>query len=141
MPEQLTKHPEVTLQVLKSSGAVCAEGVAPEILTRCPAERFCKLPGGEICVYGLADAARMTQPTAADWRQLVQAVDAGAAPAPAAPGAPSAWLYGGTGLLVGLALGTVAAAVLFRRSAMRRRRARHPQHTRHPPANEHDPRS
>ncbi len=35
MPEQLTKHPEVTLQVLQSGGARCASGTAPEILTRC----------------------------------------------------------------------------------------------------------
>jgi hypothetical protein len=70
MPEQLTKHPEVTLQVLKSAGAQCGAVAKPEILTACPAERFCKLPGGEICVYGLADATRMTQITAADWQVL-----------------------------------------------------------------------
>jgi hypothetical protein len=29
MPEQLTKHPEVTLQVLQSGGARCASGAAP----------------------------------------------------------------------------------------------------------------
>ena len=29
MPEQLTKHPEVTLQVLRSAGARCGEGLAP----------------------------------------------------------------------------------------------------------------
>ena len=82
MPEQLTKHPDVTLQVLKSGGAVCAQGAPQEILTRCPAERFCKLPGGEVCVYGLPDAPQMTQPSAADWRALAQAVaPEGAAPA------------------------------------------------------------
>ena len=26
MPEQLTRHPEVTLQVLRSAGAKCGEG-------------------------------------------------------------------------------------------------------------------
>ena len=46
MPEQLTKHPQVTLQVLRSSGAKCAQGEAQDILTQCPAERLCKLPGG-----------------------------------------------------------------------------------------------
>ena len=56
MPEQLTKHPEVTLQVLRSAGAQCGTGAPPTILKACPAERFCKLPGGDICVYGLADA-------------------------------------------------------------------------------------
>jgi hypothetical protein len=89
MPEQLTKHPEVTLQVLQSGGARCASGAAPEILTRCPAERFCKLPGGEVCVYGFADAPRMTQPGVADWQALAQVV----APPSAANG--SAWLLHG----------------------------------------------
>ena len=56
MPEQLTKHPEATLQVLRSAGAQCGTGAPPTILTACPAERLCTLPGGEICVYGLADA-------------------------------------------------------------------------------------
>jgi hypothetical protein len=70
MPEQLTKHPEVTLQVLRSAGAACSAGAKQEILVKCPAERFCKLPGGEICVYGLADAASMTQITSSDWRAL-----------------------------------------------------------------------
>lgn len=70
MPEQLTKHPDVTVQVLRSAGAKCGEGAAQEILTQCPAERFCKLPGGEICVFGLPDSARMTQLTAGDWLAL-----------------------------------------------------------------------
>jgi hypothetical protein len=42
-----------------------------EILTKCPTDRFCKLPGGEICVFGLPDAPRMTQITATEWRSLV----------------------------------------------------------------------
>lgn len=70
MPEQLTKHPEVTLQVLRSAGATCSAGAKQEILVTCPTDRFCKLPGGEICVYGLADAASMTQITSSDWRAL-----------------------------------------------------------------------
>lgn len=105
MPEQLTKHPEVTLQVLRSAGAQCGTGAPPAILTACPAERFCKLPGGEVCVYGLADAARMTQLTPGDWQALAQAVPATAAgSAPAAiPGPPLAW---GAGLLLlGVAVG------------------------------------
>jgi hypothetical protein len=55
MPEQLTKHPEVTIQVLRSAGVKCGEGSVQEILTKCPADSFCKLPGGEICVYGLSE--------------------------------------------------------------------------------------
>jgi hypothetical protein len=70
MPEQLTRHPEVTLQVLKSGGARCGEGLPQEILRDCPAARFCKLPGGEVCVHGLADASRMTQISTTDWRAV-----------------------------------------------------------------------
>jgi hypothetical protein len=70
MPELLSKHPEVTLQVLKSGGARCGEGVPPEVLKACPPAQFCKLPGGEVCVHGLADASRMTQITATDWRAV-----------------------------------------------------------------------
>jgi hypothetical protein len=49
MPEILTKHPEMVLQVLNSQGAQCGTGAAPKILTRCPPEKFCKLSGGELC--------------------------------------------------------------------------------------------
>jgi hypothetical protein len=40
MPEQLTKHPQVTLQVLQSAGAQCGVGAKQEILTACPPARF-----------------------------------------------------------------------------------------------------
>ena len=53
MPEQISKYPDVTLKVLKGAGAVCGEGAKQKILTQCPAEQFCKLPTGEICVYGV----------------------------------------------------------------------------------------
>ena len=104
MPEQLTKHPEVTLQVLRSAGAKCAEGAPQDILTNCPTERFCKLPGGEICVFGLSDASRMTQITSAEWRYLLPS---------ALPESPSTsqslmsepLLSGGLGLLAGVAIG------------------------------------
>jgi hypothetical protein len=102
------------LQVLKSGGARYASGAAPEILTRCPAERFCKLPGGEVCIYGFADAPRMTQPSVADWQALAQAV----APPVGANG--SAWLLpGGAGLLLGLAIGAALTSALLRRSGAR----------------------
>src|SRR5512140_1495211 len=103
MPEQLTKHPDVTLQVLRSSGARCAEDAAQEILTQCPAARFCKLPGGEICVYGLADAPQMTQITAAEWREVATAA-LGQVP----PSEPS---LGGDALVIG-SIGLVAGAVM-----------------------------
>jgi hypothetical protein len=113
MPEQLTKHPEVTLQVLRSSGAKCAQGEAQDILAQCPAERFCKLPGGEICVFGLSDASRMTQITATEWSALVPAAP------PAAPRSEDAFsgealLSGGIGLLAGAAIGFALARLRHR---------------------------
>ncbi|HEX6704978.1 MAG TPA: hypothetical protein VF169_09480 [Albitalea sp.] len=94
MPEQLTRHPEVTLQVLKSAGAQCGSFAPQDILKTCPAERFCKLPGGEVCIYGIADAPRMTQFTAADWHAVALATRV---LAPASPG--SAASVSGAGAL------------------------------------------
>ena len=109
MPEQLTKHPEVTLQVLRSAGARCGEGAAQDILKQCPAERFCKLPGGEVCVYGLPEAARMTQVSTAEWQAI--------APAPPAPRADAAWIAG----VAGLVAGALVALALQRAWRARRR--------------------
>jgi len=115
MPEQLTKHPEVTLQVLRSSGAKCGEGAAQEILTQCAAERFCRLPGGEICVFGLSDASRMTQITATELRALVPPVPP---ETPRSLGAISGemLLGAGIGLLAGAAI-AMAVSRLRRRPA------------------------
>lgn len=71
MPEQITKYPDVTLKVLKGAGARCGEGVEQKILTRCPKERFCSLPTGEICVYGISEVSEMTQ---IGGRELAQAI-------------------------------------------------------------------
>ena len=101
MPEQLTKHPEVTLTVLRSSGAKCAEGARQEILTQCPAQRFCKLPGGEICVFGLPEASKMTQITSAEWKSLAQSLPA--APVKSSESGATVLSSGG-GLLAGAAL-------------------------------------
>jgi hypothetical protein len=114
MPEQLTKHPDVTLQVLRSAGAKCGEGALQEILTQCPADRFCKLPGGEICVFGLPDSLNMTQLTPEDWQALV-AVHIRKAESPAI--GPEALAAGGIGLIVG----TLLAAIFSRRRANRMR--------------------
>lgn len=104
MPEQLTKHPDVTLQVLRSAGARCGEGVSPKILTHCPVERFCQLPGGELCVYGLPEAMQMTQITAAQWHALVPG------PAPASSAASGVdWADAGWGLVAGLVVGAGVA--------------------------------
>lgn len=111
MPEQLTKHPEVTLRVLQSGGARCAEGAPQTILSSCPAERFCALPGGEICVYGLPDAPRMTQLAAADWQALSALTVPAAAPPPSAPASDGPGLLAGVsaGVLLGVLLGLLAA--------------------------------
>lgn len=110
MPEQLTKHPDVTLQVLRSAGARCGEGEAQQILTTCPAERFCKLPGGEICVYGLADASRMTQISPSDWQATFRSLQIEPAePEPAQAPNEGSLLLGGGLLLAGAALGAVFA--------------------------------
>jgi hypothetical protein len=61
MPEQISKYPEVTLKVLKGSGAVCGEGAEQRILTKCPPENFCSLRAGEICVYSIDEIPQMTQ--------------------------------------------------------------------------------
>lgn len=107
MPEQLTKHPEVTLQVLRSAGAKCGDGAAREILTQCPAERFCKLPGGEICVYGLADAPRMTQITTSEWRALTQSLSLEPLPVNRSP--TEMWAIGATALVVGVLIGLMVS--------------------------------
>lgn len=106
MPEQLTRHPDVTLQVLRSAGGRCGEGVAPQILETCPAERFCAFPGGEICVYGLGEARRMTQIGAADWQAVLGSPAAAPGSATAPPVAPVTAFGSAIGLLLlGVALG------------------------------------
>lgn len=122
MPEQLTKHPEVTLQVLRSAGARCGEGAAQDILDRCPPERFCKLPGGEVCVLGIPQASRLTQFGAADWQALLPVVQAGAGQAMAPPSTPgAALLVGGTGMLIGMLVGVAATRLAGRRGQPSRR--------------------
>ncbi len=113
MPEQLTKHPDVTMQVLRSSGGKCAEGAVQDILTTCPAERFCKLPGGEICVFGLADASKMTQITAAEWRVLIPSAASETARPPES--FISEGLSGGIGLLAGVVIGLAVSRFRRRR--------------------------
>jgi hypothetical protein len=108
MPEQLTKHPEITLQVLRSAGAQCADNSPQSILTRCPAERFCKLPGGELCIYGLPEARQMTQVTPAEWRAVLQSLERTSG-LPAGLGS-EAVVGAGIGLVVG-----AAAVAVFRR--------------------------
>jgi hypothetical protein len=63
MPEQISKYPDVTLQVLRESGAVCGQGAPQKILKQCPQDRFCSLRAGEVCVYGINEIPQMTQIT------------------------------------------------------------------------------
>jgi hypothetical protein len=114
MPEQLTKHPEVTLQVLRSGGAKCGEGLAPSILTRCPNERFCQLPGGEICVFGLPEVQQMTQISAAEWQAVLPLPPPSTTSAPGPVGS-EVWLAGGAGLVAGAVIAVVVSRFWLRR--------------------------
>jgi hypothetical protein len=71
MPEQISKYPDVTLQVLKESGAVCGQGAPQTILKQCPRDRFCSLRTGEICVYGINEIPKMTQITSQELAKVV----------------------------------------------------------------------
>jgi hypothetical protein len=71
VPEQITKYPEITLQILKGAGARCGEGVEQKILTKCPPKKFCALPTGELCVYGIEEIPQMTQLSTRDLAQVV----------------------------------------------------------------------
>jgi hypothetical protein len=71
MPEQISKYPEVTLQVLRESGAICGQGTPQQILKQCPRDRFCSLRTGEICVYGINDIPKMTQITSQELAKVV----------------------------------------------------------------------
>ena len=83
MPEQISKYPDVTLQVLRESGAVCGQGAPQNILKQCPRDRFCSLRTGEICVYGIGEIPKMTQITTQELAKVVcpQARKAGMVPA------------------------------------------------------------
>jgi len=71
MPEQISKYPDVTLEVLKGEGARCGEGAKQRILTKCPEQNFCSLKTGEICVYGIKDIPKMTQISTQELAQVV----------------------------------------------------------------------
>jgi hypothetical protein len=110
MPEQITKHPEVTLQVLQGAGGRCGPGVPKQILTQCPSERFCSFSSGEICVYGLQQIPQMTQISS---KELAQVVCPGARLSGTEPAAASFSDIGPVG--VALALGIVIGALATRR--------------------------
>jgi hypothetical protein len=113
MPEVISKHPDVVKEVLQSAGAKCGVGAPQKILTKCPREQFCALPGGEMCLYGVNDVPKMTQLSRAELcesRTESGPTGGGTLVASAAP-----W-----GLAAMLPAALVAAVVVRRR----RRRAR-----------------
>jgi hypothetical protein len=104
MPEQISKYPDVTLKVLKGAGAVCGEGAPQQILTHCPAESFCSLSTGEICVYGIEQIPQMTQITRQELAQVVCPISQHSAAFPMTiSGTEGIWLV--AVFLAGLTLG------------------------------------
>jgi hypothetical protein len=74
MPEVISKHPEITMQVLQgAAGVTCGAEAQQRILTQCPQERFCATPTGEICVYGLNEIPQMTQINRSDLMRIIAA--------------------------------------------------------------------
>lgn len=71
MPELISRYPDVAVQILREAGANCGVGREPQILKKCPAERFCSLPTGELCIYGIEDIPMMTQISARDLAPIV----------------------------------------------------------------------
>jgi hypothetical protein len=74
MPEVVTKYPDVLIKELKDAGGKCGENIKPTILTSCPADRFCLLPTGEICVYDLQSIKTMTQISPSDWTEVITGI-------------------------------------------------------------------
>ncbi len=81
----------------------CGEGAEQKILTQCPAEKFCALTTGEICVYGLEDIPQMTQITPQEVASVV-CPPAQSSIFPAMDSVLEAILLG-VGLAVGLLIG------------------------------------
>jgi hypothetical protein len=109
MPEQISKYPEVTVQVLKGGGARCGPGVEKQILKQCPTERFCAFPSGEICVYGIDQIPQMTQLRPAELAKVV------CAPAQRSGADPEGALWPDAGALgATFALGIAVGALSLR---------------------------
>lgn len=109
MPEVLTKHPDVVLEVLKAEGAHCGIGVRPKILKECPQDKLCMFKGGELCVYGSTELGLMTQLT----REEV----CGAVPTPRTEGS-----FPGPAVGIGVAFAVVAGVTVATRAHRRRGR-------------------
>ena len=66
MPDIITKHPDVVINILKNANIVCGENIKPSMLTSCPKDSFCTLPKGELCIYDVKDALHTSQITQLD---------------------------------------------------------------------------
>jgi hypothetical protein len=109
MPEQISKYPEVTVQVLQGAGARCGANVEKKILKQCPSEQFCSFKSGEICAYGLNQIPQMTQVTTAELARVV---------CPSASNAAAVTPAEAGGLVVTFAAG-IALGAFVRRSRPR----------------------
>jgi hypothetical protein len=122
MPELLTKHPDVVMKLLQQAGGKCGAGQEQTILKNCPPERFCTVPGGEMCVFGLEQARQMTQISAQEFATHAcprgeTRKAAGSCTSAGAPGLVAE--VGGGGVGLALAIGALVLARRWRQRVAR----------------------
>lgn len=112
MPEVISKYPEITIRVLEGAGARCGPEFQPRILTKCPPERFCSLPTGEICVYGVNEIPQMTQISQEELLQVVLKE-----PVPTMPQEPAEQpvYFDFFGIITGLVIGLILGLIIGKR--------------------------
>ena len=112
MPEIISKYPEIVLKVLEGAGARCGPEFQPRILTKCPPERFCSLPTGEICIYGIDEILQMTQISR---QEIIQTISEKAPPIEIAKEPLSfSWLGLVVAVLIGMILGLIISKRFFK---------------------------
>jgi hypothetical protein len=109
MPEVISKYPEITIRVLEGAGARCGPEFQPRILTKCPPERFCSLPTGEICVYGLDEIPQATQISR---QEIIQAISEKTPPIEIAK---EPFSFDWFGIVVAVLSGMVLGAIISKR--------------------------
>jgi hypothetical protein len=109
MPEVISKYPEITIRVLEGAGARCGPEFQPRILTKCPPERFCSLPTGEICVYGIDEIAQATQ---ISQQEIIQAISE---KTPSIEPDQEPFSFGWLGMVVVLLIGMVLGVIISKR--------------------------
>jgi hypothetical protein len=113
MPEVISKYPDITIKVLQGAGARCGEGAPQRILTRCPQERFCSTPTGEICVYGLDEIPQATQISR---QEIIQAISEKTPSIdPSIEIAKEPFSFDWLGMVVVLLIGMVLGAIISKR--------------------------